>query len=257
MSQAVFGAGLMWGTQLADALGNPVANPTPILFGTLQDASVEVSFDHKMLYGSDSQYPKFVGRGKGKVSGKAKFGTIKGSIFASLFFGQSSNSGIQAINYDTVGAAIPTTPFQIIVVPPTSGVFQSDLGVIYKSTGMPLTRVAASPVTGQYTVNSGTGTYLFAAADTALVVFINYSYTATSTTAQKQTVISQPMGSAPTFRMDLYLPYAGKNFVLTLNSCIASKLSMSTKLDEYMIPEMDFEGFQDSSGNVMSWSTSE
>jgi hypothetical protein len=255
--QAVFGAGLLWGTQTMDAYGNAISNPTPIMFGTLQEVSVDISFDTKELYGSQGQFPIFVGRGKGKIDGKAKMGTIKGAVFGNLFFGQGSSNGLISVNYDTVGSVIPATPYQVTITPPSSGVFQNDLGVINKVTGLPLVKVLTVTATNQYSVNTSTGVYTFDSVDAGNTVLINYSYTATSTTAQKNTVINVPMGYAPTFTCELYTPYAGKSLILNLNNCIASKLSLGTKLDDFMIPEFDFSAFADDSGNVLSWSTSE
>ena len=255
--QAVFGAGLLWGTQTHDAYGNVIANPTPIMFGTLQEVSIDISFDTKELYGSQGQFPIFVGRGKGKIDGKAKMGTIKGAVFGQLFFGQGSSNGLVSVNYDTVGTVIPSSPNQITVIAPNSGVFQTDLGVINKANGIPLVLVGTVPLSGQYEVNPATGQYTFASADAGNVVLINYSYTAIVSGAVKNTVINVPMGYAPTFSCELYTPYGGKSLVLTLNQCIASKLSLGTKLDDFMIPEFDFSAFADASGNVLTWSTSE
>lgn len=253
--QAVFGAGLLWGTPTMDALGNAITNGTPVLFGTLQDVSVDISYDMKELHGSDGAFAKFVGRGKGKIDCNATFGTIKGAVFSSLFFGQSSSSGLVSVSYDTVGALIPATPFTITPTPPASGTFQTDLGVINKVTGLALTKVASGPATGQYSVSAGV--YTFAAADTGNLVLINYSYTATSTTgATHSTVSNLPMGYAPTFSAELYTPYQDKSMVLTLNNCIASKLSMATKLDDFMMPQFSFSAFADDSSNIMSWSMS-
>jgi hypothetical protein len=58
-------------------------------------------------------------------------------------------------------------------------------------------------------------------------VYINFQYTATSTTAKKSTLVNALMGYAPSFRADLYLPYNGKSLIITCNNCVANKLSMS------------------------------
>jgi hypothetical protein len=253
MSQYVFGSGVLWGTPLSDANGNAISNPSPIQFGVLQDCSVDMSFDNKMLYGQN-QFPVAVGRGKGKVACKSKTAQISGALFNSLFFGQTITNGIVSDVYDTTGALIPATPFAITPTVPSSGTWSYDLGV-RNASGVPMTRVASGPATGQYSVAAGV--YTFAAADTGLRVYINYQYTATSTTANKSTITNLPMGYAPTFKADLYLPYQGKSMILTLNSCIASKLGMATKQDDFMIPEFDFEAFADSSGNILSWATTE
>ena len=88
-------------------------------------------------------------------------------------------------------------------------------------------------------------------------MFINYQYTATSTTAKKSAVLSLPMGYAPTFRADIYLPYQGKSLIFTFSNCVSSKLSLATKLDDFMVPEIDFEIFADSSNNLGTYALSE
>ena len=56
MSQFVFGSGILWGTAQTDAAGSPLATPTPIQFGTLQDVSLDVSFENKTLHGRAEQW---------------------------------------------------------------------------------------------------------------------------------------------------------------------------------------------------------
>jgi hypothetical protein len=250
-----FGAGVLWGIPTSDASGNAIATnvATPIQFGVLQEVSLDVGFDNKMLYGQN-QFPVAVGRGKGKISLKAKFAQLNGALINSLFFGQTLTSGIISDVYDVTGAVIPTTPFQITVVPPSSGVWSVDLGV-RNAAGVPMTRVASAPATGQYSVAAGV--YTFAAADVGLQVFVNYQYTAASTSAKKSTVLNLPMGYAPSFRCDLLEPYAGKTLTVSLPNCIANKLSFSTKLDDFQVPEFDADCFADAAGNVMTYALSE
>ena len=225
MSAYVFGAGVIWGTPLTDATGAAIANPTPVQLGALQDVSLDVSFDVKTLYGPN-QFPLVVGRGKGKITGKAKYAEINGAVLNSLFFGQTVSAGIVSDVWATAGVAIPTTPFTITPTPPAAGTWSKDLGV-ENASGVPMTRVASAPTTGQYSVAAGV--YTFAAADTGLLVFISYQYTATSTTAKKSTIANVAMGYAPTFAADLYMPFNGKSLIFSLNSCVATKLSMGTK----------------------------
>lgn len=252
MTQNVFGAGVLWATPTADAYGNAIANPTPVQFGIAQEVSVDVSFDTKMLYGQN-QFPVAVGRGKGKVSGKIKFAQLNGLTLNNVVFGQTLTAGILSDVYDTTGATIPTTPYQVTPTVPGSGTWTADLGVRY-ATGIQLTRVASAPAAGQYSVAAGV--YTFAAADTGLLVYINFQYTATSTTAKKSTALNLPMGYAPTFRCDVYMPYQGKSLIWTFGNCISSKLSMATKLDDFMVPEIDFEAFDTGTG-VMTYALSE
>lgn len=254
MSQFLFGSGVVWATPLQDANGNAITNPTPVQLGVMQDISIDLSFDIKELYGQ-SQFAVAVGRGKGKMTGKAKVAQVNGTAINSLFFGQTVTNGIVSDYYDVQGQSIPaSTPYTITVTAPGSGTWSYDLGV-RDSNGLPMTRVASAPATGQYSVAAGV--YTFAAADTGKTVFISYQYTATSTTAVKSTVKNVLMGQAPTFKADIYLPYAGKSMILTIPQCVSSKLSFATKQDDFVIPEFDFSGFADSAGNALYWATTD
>lgn len=256
MALYTFGAGILWGIPTADAFGNAIATnvATPVQFGVLQEVGLDVGFDTKMLYGQN-QFPVAIGRGKGKISAKAKFARLNGQLINSLFFGQTMTSNtLTADVYDTTGAAIPTTPFTITPTVPNSGTWAVDLGVT-NSNGVPMTRVASAPATGQYSVAAGV--YTFAAADTGQTVFISYQYTATTTGTKRSTVQNIIMGQAPTFRADISMPYAGKTLTISLPNCVSNKLSFSTKLDDFQVPEFDFDIFADAAGNVMTYSLSE
>lgn len=252
--QYSFGSGNLWGIPLTDASGTSITNPTPVKFGALQECSVELSFDVKELFGQN-QFPLAIGRGKGKVTCKSKFAQIYGAAYNSLFFGQTLASGTLTSDYvDTTGAAIPSTPYTITPTPPNSGTWSMDLGVL-DSNGVPMTRVASAPAAGQYSVAAGV--YTFAAADTTKTVFINYQYTATVAGAKKIDVMNMPLGYIPTFKAELFAPYSGKTLCLTLMSCVGTKLSFPTKLDDFMIPEFDFSAMADSAGKVMTLNFSE
>ena len=253
MAQFNFGAGVLWATPTLDASGAAIVNPTPLMLAVTQEVSIDISGDIKELYGSN-QFPVAVGRGKMKITGKAKYGQFNGAILNSLFFGQTMTSSLYSIVNDTTGATIPATPFTITPTVPATGTWAGDLGV-RDATGNPMTRVASAPTTGQYSVTAGA--YLFSTADTGKVVFINYSYTATSTIAKTSTVQNVAMGQAPTFRADFFNQLGGNGLALTLFSCISSKLSLQTKIDDFMIPELDFSAFADASGNVLKWGSAQ
>ncbi|NLR74212.1 hypothetical protein [Leeia aquatica] len=257
MAQYGFGSGMLWATPQNDAFGNSIAAPTPIMIGVMQEGSVDISFESKTLHGQN-QFPVAVGRGKGKISGKCKFAQLFGAMFNNVIFGQSMSGGLITAKYDTTGSVIPATPFQITVAPPSSGTFTSDFGVI-DANGRPMTRVASAPATGQYMV-SNVGLYTFAAGDVGKTVFINYEYSvaaASAPTATQSTVMNLPMGSAPSFAADLFIPYQGKSMKLRLHSAVAGKLSFGTKQDDFLVPEFDFEAFADPLGRVVTWSLSE
>jgi hypothetical protein len=251
--QLGFGSGVLVGTPSIDITGAPVTNPTPTEFGLLQDCSVDFDFDLKELFGT-YQFPVAIGRGKGKITGKAKFAQINGLMLNNLVFGASYASIVLGQVKDYTGATIPTTPFTITPTVPGTGIWIADMGVT-DSNRRPMQRVASAPTTGQYTVTAGV--YVFSTADTGKLVFINYQYTNTSTVGKKITIPNSLMGAAPQFRVDLFIPYQGASFVLTLGAAVAKKLSFATKLDDFTIPEFDFTGFSDASNNIAYLSLAE
>lgn len=250
--QYVFGSGVGWCTPLTDYLGAAITNPTPFLIAGMQDISLDLSAELKTLYGSNSM-PIAIGRGKQKFDVKLKNAQVTARIWNSLYFGQPLTASIYDNFYDNAGTAIPSTPFQLTPTPPSSGTWAYNLGV-RDSNGLPYARVASGPTSRQYSVSAGV--YTFASADTGNTVYIDYSYTATSTTAQKLALINPIMGQAPTFQFDLKIPYGGNNFNLTLFSCVATKLGFGTKLDDFTLPEFDFSAQAPGTANigVMSWS---
>jgi hypothetical protein len=245
-----FGSGTLWGFP---AGGNLAPNPTPSKFGTLQDVSLDISGDVKQLYGQ-KQFPEAVARGKCKITGKAKFASINGKMLNDLFFGQALGAGMVQIALDEIHS-VPTTPFQVPITPPGSGIFVQDWGVRYASSGTPLTRVAASPVQGQYTISGST--YTFSSGDVGNNnVLISYSYSLGSTGTQLN-IKNQLMGFAPTIQVLLQTLYNNNQFSVLLYSVVASKLSFATKQEDFIIPEFDFEAFANASGQVIDMYSNE
>lgn len=249
----LFGSGTLWGSPIQDANGNPITNPTPIQFGVLQEVSVDISFDNKLLYGQ-LQFAVDSGRGKGKISCKAKAAQVNAQLFNSIFFGQALTSGVIADYLDLIGTVIPGTPFNITPPVPGSGVWTTDLGVRGEG-GSQFIRVASAPTTGQYAVNAGQ--YTFAGADVGKRAYMSFQYTGASSVAQKSMVTNMLMGAAPTFRADISVQRGLKSMILSLMSCTSSKLSFTTKQDDFIIPEFDFDGMADANGNVLQWAMSE
>lgn len=240
-----FGSGTLWGVSTASGV------QTPIKFGTLQEVSVDISFNKKELYGG-SQFPVAIARGTGKVACKAKFANINGRIFNDLFFGSNMVTG-QLLTANGESATIPATPYTVTVTNGTT--FAEDLGVIFTDTGVPLSKVSSAPTTGQYSVATG-GVYTFAAADTTKAVAISYTYNDT-TSGQKITVTNQLLGTSPFFQAYLTTTYNGEPFTMKLHRCMSSKMTYATKLEDFGIPEMDFDAFADDGGNVLTISSAD
>lgn len=237
--QYFFGAGSLYGRQTG------VSNPTPIRFGGVQDVSIDFSFENKSLYGQ-YQFPLYTARGTGKITGKARFGQLFGQAFNNLFFGETALgttpvfTAIDEVQTVTANTATVTN----------NATYVEDLGVLNSATGVIMSRVASAPSgTGNYSVNETTGVYTFNSAMNNVSVAISYDYNGAANSGSLITGANQLVGSSPQFLMVLSGSLGGKLIRTKLNACMSSKLSLATKLSDYMLPEMDFEAFCDVTGN--------
>lgn len=237
--QYVFGSGVLFGRKTG------VSNPTPVRFGALQDVSVDISFTTKELYGQ-YQFPLAIGRGTAKITGKAKFGQFNAQAFNDLFFGESSLGSGETVT--SVQEAKTVTANTVTVT--NNSTFALDLGVIVANTGQVLQRVASSPSgTGNYSCNETTGVYTFNSAMNNTSVQVSYSYTDASN-GSTITLVNQVLGAAPQFLLVLTETFNSNKLNLQLNACMANKLTMATKLEDFTIPEFDFQAFADASNNI-------
>lgn len=246
-----FGSGVLWATPLQDAAGNAIANPTPFQFGVLQDVGIDASFDEKLLHGRNS-FAVDIGRGKGKIGLKAKFAEINILPMTAAFFGQAAVAGLITSVNDVSGI---TAAASVTITPPGGATFFANLGVRSDANGTPMIRVASAPQAGQYTV-TGAGVYTFNAADVGRQIFIDYQHLQ-STSGQLLTVQNLPMGQAPTFRVDFAMVRNGKVLTLTFTQVTSNKLAMSSKQEDFMVPELDMSALADGNGVVWKWSSSE
>jgi hypothetical protein len=241
-----FGAGVLWGVPTIDITGAVIANPTPVPFGALQDISLDFSWTMKELYGQ-YQMPLAVGRGAAKVTGKAKAARISASLF-NLTFGETPVAGQLVAALDEK----QTTALDAATVT-HAATFVQDLGVSYAATGDPLA-CGAAPARGVYTVANGV--YAFDPLDNGIAMKISYSYTIAAT-GQKFTINNQLLGACPFFKLVMNESYQGKVLHVELNRVISGKLSLATKLEDFMIPEFDFGIMVDDSNVVGSISVAE
>lgn len=255
MTAVNFGSGTVVGTR------TDIVNPTPSFLGILQD--IEIDFDQslKELLGQN-KVAVDVAPATLKITGKAKFARIESSTLRDLLFGSAATV--------TTGAGIGFVTAEVDAVPPTPGpytvtvsqaaTFKEDKGVFYAATGKQFTCVASGPTIGQYSVNTGTGVYTFAAADQAVPVNIYYSYGVTNLV---QSVISNTaMGTGPAFSIfvaESYTNNAGvlNTFNMKLNACRSSKLTFPFKNADYTIEGFDFQAFADQTGTIGTISTTE
>ena len=240
-----FGSGVLLGTR------TDIANATPVNFGLVQEVTIDETATIKELTGQ-FQRPVAIARGTIKTTGKAKVARISGLAFANLFYGVTPAAGQVATSFAEADTVAAVTPFTVTVA--NAATFVADAGVLYATTGLPLTLVASAPAAGQYSVLAGI--YTFNSGDAGKAVLVNYTYTV-SGAGQKFTVANQLLGTTPTFQAVFYTTFQNQAISLKLNNCTSNKLSFQTKLEDFLMPEFDFSCFADASGNVMTWSFAE
>lgn len=224
-----FGSGLVWG------LRNDITGTTPVRVGALQDVQIDFDGEIKELYGQ-YQFALDVARGKTKITGKAKFAQLSGNLFNTMFFGQTLTTGSTTESIGELGTVPSSTTYTVTVT--NGATFAQDLGCYYQLTGLPLTRVTVTPtLIGTYMV-SNVGVYTFSAADASAKVAFDYSYTVTTGTTI--TLGNPLMGITPKLMLTFTEQYGNQNLTLILYSCVSSKLTMPTKIDDYIISELDF-----------------
>jgi len=239
-TSVAFGSGVLIATPSG-------ANATPVQFGALQDVSLDISFSSKQLFGQ-YQFPIALARGEGKISGKAKFANIDGPLFNACFFGQTLGAGQKLWAYNEAGAVPASSPYTYTAA--NAGVFDADLGVVYAASGLALVKVASAPAVGQYSVAAGV--YTFNSGDAGKAILVSYSYTQASA-GSRATISNKAMGAAPAFQIDFYQTnpnIAGAQWSLRLYNCVSNKLSLASKTQDFIIPELDFEAIANAANAI-------
>ncbi len=258
MAQYGFGSGALFGERI-DVTGSGIGARQ---FGILQDVQISFDWTEKELYGQ-YQFPVAIARGTAKITGTAKFARLNGLVFSDIFFGTTPAIGQFGISQDEA-ATVPASPIYTVTVGNAAS-YNDDLGVTYAMSGLVFNRVTTPASAGQYAVNFATGVYTFSSADANAALKISYTYNNT-TTGNKITITNRLLGDTPAFKATFYqqispsVPGGGLGFKpvgLRLNACTASKLSLPTKVDDWMITDLSFMAFADASGTVGYLSTLE
>lgn len=243
---AIFGPGIVIVSNLS------LATPAPVNIGYAQEFSIDLSATNKDLFGQN-KFPLVRAQGTIKATGKVKAAVCSGLAWNAAFFGQTFASGGFAWNVDE-----PHTPAAVTQQVTNHSNFDADLGVRYAASNLPLQRVAAgAETTGAYSVSYSTGTYTFAAADETGLLF---TYTSTTAAGQNLMVKNQQIGVTPVFQLDYYNSLnqpTAKPFAVRLFQCVADKLALAGKLEDFLMPEIDFGFFANAAGNVMEMVTPE
>jgi hypothetical protein len=246
MPNLQFGTGVLYGFPSG---GNLPTNPTPIRL-LLQEVSIDFKGDLKKLY-TQSQFPLATARGKIDVTGKAKIVDYDPDPINQLFWAQNIATGM-TVFVDQELDTIPTaSPFTVTVT--NAATFDVDNGVTYTTgtnAGQVLLNVSpAAPATTQYSVNTTTGVYTFAAVDNTRGVAISYTYV-NSTRGKTITLTSELMGYAPTCRMDFWNNFRSKMIGIRLNSATLGSWSYPSKLEDFWVSDVAFDANLDSGGNL-------
>ena len=234
-----FGSGQVWGRKVVTT-----GVPTPVRFGALQDISVDISYSTKQLYGQKI-FPLEQGRGTGKITCKARLGQFNAQAFNDIIFGESTDPVTgRIVTIDREAQTITANNATVT----NNATFLRDLGVIYAANGGILNR-ANAPVGDQYTVNESTGVYSFNNSINNQNVRISYQYN-DAANGKTISISNQDLGSSPTFLAVLRNNFRNKNLALVLNACVSEKLGLATKLDDFVVPEFDFQALADASDQV-------
>lgn len=250
MAFAAFGPGILIVTR------TDIAVPIAINVGYVQEFSIDLAGTTKSLFGQ-KQFPLVAARSTIKATGKFKNAEISGLAWNAAFFGMSAFStggnGWNIGSTFTLGSTLSTA---WTASPGSSLTFDTDLGVVYSTLGLPFQRVATgNEAAGKYSVGNGTpNTYTFAAADANKQISI--TYTSVQAGGQSLIVTNQDIGTTPTFQVDYYTNLnqpTAKPFAVRIYSCVADKMANAFKLEDFMMPEFDFSIFANPANQVLGY----
>ena len=154
-------------------------------------------------------------------------------------------TGQTATAFNEAGTIPSVTAYTVTVA--NSATYTTDQGVVYAASGLPLKRVASAPTVGQYSVVSGV--YTFSSTDAGKAVLLSYNYTLAA--SGTSIAISNPLlGPVINFGINFVGtdPTTNLTMSLQLYNCVANKLHFATKLEDFVMPEIDFECYAGASG---------
>ena len=183
----------------------------------------------------------------GVAVGMSVSGTnIPAGTFVQSLVVNTSVTLTQAVSGDVPSATAITFGPSVLVNQAAD--FDTDLGVLFADSGLPLMYVIGSPAAGEYTYTPA-GEYSFNPTDSAKGILVTYAF-ANSTAGQTMTVMNTPIGNTPTFQIDYATSLYNSPYYVRMFACVSNKLSRSHKLVDFMMPEIDYGFFATASGKV-------
>ena len=241
--QYAFGTGVLFAQSTMNASANPIE------FGSIQSVTFDFTWTTKSLFG---QYAiaQAIGRGTGKLTGKASVAQFNAQIFNDIFLGNAMPSANKAI-HTAVNELQTVATGNATCNHPNS--FIADLGVFYSSNGGLLTYVASGPTGDQYTT-AANGVYVFNTSLNGAKVFLSYTFQNTGNLGTGTNIpwSNNLIGAAPEFSLVFNTQFNGQAATLIFNACTSTKLSIATKIEDFTIPDFDFEIKADSSNTIGS-----
>jgi hypothetical protein len=254
MTMYVFGAGNLWAKST-----DPTAQVA--FFATVQEWNIDMDQELIRLIGQN-KFPVDIAPGEMKIVGKIKQARVQSYLINNTILGQTvtSGSGFDVANAESHGPlGTGTTTFAV-----TNGAnFLEDLGVLYNTGGIALSPTTAAPSAGYYIpgTTANAGVYTVNSADATVAGNLGVSYTFGVTTLFQTSIGQVLMGTGPQFELIGKVPYTvqgtAKTFNMKWNAVRASKMPLVFGNKKYLIPELDFEAFADSSGNIGKFAITE
>lgn len=245
-----FGSGVVLAVPQSSS-GNPPVNPTPLGLGVLQNVKMTLGAEIKTLFGQ-SQWAVDSAVGKRTIKGTFELAQVSNTLMSQLFFSDAPVANVlETTAYPGEAHSVPASsgPYTIVVTNASPGPIV-DWGVTYAATGQPLVNVGSGSLAaaGQYKVVPSTGTYTFDAADALAAILINYEWPAAPAQGTTLTVQAHPMGFGPVVALNIVFPYEGGVIGFFVPNARLGKIDVATKLDDYAMYTVDYEGFAGAAG---------
>jgi hypothetical protein len=211
-----------------------IPNQTPVNIGYAQELNFSEKATVKSLFGQN-QRALVLAKGTIKATGKIKAAEFSSIAINSIFYAEALVTG--GVNWQPNEQHVIPAGGGPVTVSTTAG-FSEDLGVQYSATGQPLQFTTAALTTGFYSIAAG-GVYDFAAGDASAAIGITYSGTVAA--GASFSVGAHLIGTTPTFELNYWTSLNSNPFAVKVFNCVASDLTQDFKLEDFMMPAMDFE----------------